>query len=230
VRFFGQLSDDVLLGESLLAYAVSVGAAESGPLNAEALACAERSGDLGIQVILHNNVGWGCPRDGGHPGRHSSCRSRQESLGQARQALGEQTQEAYTRGMTLRLDQAIDLALGGSLAGHVTGRSVPLTCPATTIHQWYENRRWGVPLSIRSWDGLGDRPPSQAGRAGWARASGPGSAADVVAGRRVGLGRFAAEEVFPAGLERCPVLIEVGGAARRAFQAPAPVAMSCPDR
>ena len=41
------------------------------------------------------------------------CR-RQESLGQARQALGgEQLQRACTRGMTLRFDQAIDLALGG---------------------------------------------------------------------------------------------------------------------
>jgi hypothetical protein len=41
-------------------------------------------------------------------------RLRQESLGQARQALGgKQTQLAHTRGMTLRFDQAIDLALGG---------------------------------------------------------------------------------------------------------------------
>jgi hypothetical protein len=42
------------------------------------------------------------------------ARRRQESLGQARQALGgEQTQQAYTRGTALRFDQAIDLALGG---------------------------------------------------------------------------------------------------------------------
>jgi hypothetical protein len=58
----------------------------------------------------------------------------------------------------------------------------------------------------------------------------PGSAAGVVAGRRVGLGRFPADEVFPAGLQTGPVLIEVGGAARGAFQALAPVAASCPDR
>jgi predicted ATPase/class 3 adenylate cyclase/DNA-binding XRE family transcriptional regulator len=52
-----QLGDDVLLGESLVAYALGVGAAESGPLYAEALACAERSGTLDIQVTLHNNAG-----------------------------------------------------------------------------------------------------------------------------------------------------------------------------
>ena len=57
-----------------------------------------------------------------------------------------------------------------------------------------------------------------------------GSAADVVAGWRVGLGRLPADEVFPAGLERGPAPIEVGGAARRALQALAPVAMSRPDR
>jgi hypothetical protein len=43
-------------------------------------------------------------------------RHRQESLGQARAAVGdEQVQRAYARGMTLSLDQVIDLALGGVL-------------------------------------------------------------------------------------------------------------------
>ncbi|HEY2687007.1 MAG TPA: hypothetical protein VGJ50_01120, partial [Streptosporangiaceae bacterium] len=43
------------------------------------------------------------------------ARRRQESLDQARQALGdEQFQQAYTRGMALSFDQAIDLALGGA--------------------------------------------------------------------------------------------------------------------
>jgi tetratricopeptide (TPR) repeat protein len=200
----------VLLGESLLAYAITVGAAESGPLYAEAFACAERSGDLGIQVALHNNAGCVALETGDIPGarahleaalraaealgdshlvmsvnlgevlraehdllgarsafeevvriarrtgdKHNlagaifglAClaadlrdwhraamlhgiaqaltdqtgtpwepsdeRRRQESLDQARQALGgEQTQRAHTRGMTLRFDQAIDLALG----------------------------------------------------------------------------------------------------------------------
>ncbi len=44
-------------------------------------------------------------------------RNRQESLGRARAALGdEQVQRAYARGMALSLDRAIDLALGGVLA------------------------------------------------------------------------------------------------------------------
>ena len=43
-----------------------------------------------------------------------AARPRQESLGQIRQALGgEQLHRAYTRGMALSFDQAIDLALGG---------------------------------------------------------------------------------------------------------------------
>jgi predicted ATPase/class 3 adenylate cyclase len=206
-----QLGDDVLLGESLLAYALAVGAAESGPLYAEALACAERSGHLGIQLTLYNNAGGDAIEMGdipaarahleagiraaealgtshlmmsvnlgevlkaehdfdgarstfeevvriarrtgdkhnlaaaiiglaclaadlrdwhraatlhgiaqaltdqtGTPWEQCDQRRRQESLGHARQALGgEQLQRAYTRGMTLRLDQAIDLALGG---------------------------------------------------------------------------------------------------------------------
>jgi hypothetical protein len=49
----------------------------------------------------------------GTPWEPCDERRRRESLGQARQALGgEQLHLAYTRGMTLRFDQAIDLALG----------------------------------------------------------------------------------------------------------------------
>ena len=51
----------------------------------------------------------------GAPWEPFDARRRQESLGQARQALGDkQLQQACTRGMTLSFDQAIDLALGGS--------------------------------------------------------------------------------------------------------------------
>jgi hypothetical protein len=43
---------------------------------------------------------------------------RQDSLSQARTALGEeQARRAYARGMALSLDQVIDLALGAVLAG-----------------------------------------------------------------------------------------------------------------
>jgi hypothetical protein len=45
------------------------------------------------------------------------ARRRQESLGQARAALGdEQVQQAYAHGMALSFDQAIDLALGRVLS------------------------------------------------------------------------------------------------------------------
>jgi predicted ATPase/class 3 adenylate cyclase/DNA-binding XRE family transcriptional regulator len=206
-----QLGDDVLLGESLLAHANSIDPPGCLPLYAEALACAERSGHLGIKLTLHNNAGCVALEMGDIPGARAhleaairsaealgashlpmsvtlgevmkaehdlhgarsafeevvriarrtgdmhaladailglAClagdlrdwhraamlhgiaqalrdqtgspwepfdeRRRQESLDQARQALGgEQLQRAYTRGMTLRFDQAIDLALGG---------------------------------------------------------------------------------------------------------------------
>ena len=207
-----QVGDDFLLAWSLVAYAMTVDRAASGPLYAEAFACAERSGDLGMKLSLHNNAGAvalvmgdtagarahfeaamqaaeaiGVPRTGlllnlgmvehaehdldgarstyenvvqtglrtgdkrnvagailglacldgeladwhraamlhgvaqalldqtGAPWEPFDARRRQESLDQARQALGdEQLQQACTRGMTLSFDQAIDLALGGS--------------------------------------------------------------------------------------------------------------------
>ena len=50
----------------------------------------------------------------GVPWERFDARRRQESLGQARQALGDQQfQRAYARGMALTFDQAI--ALGGAL-------------------------------------------------------------------------------------------------------------------
>jgi predicted ATPase/class 3 adenylate cyclase len=52
-----QLGDDVLLGMCLAVHAWAVGAAASGPLYAEAIACTERSGDVGLRQALHNNAG-----------------------------------------------------------------------------------------------------------------------------------------------------------------------------
>ena len=52
-----QLDDDVLLGTCLMAQAHAVGAAASGPLYAEALACTERSGHVRLRRTLHNNAG-----------------------------------------------------------------------------------------------------------------------------------------------------------------------------
>jgi predicted ATPase/tetratricopeptide (TPR) repeat protein len=63
-----QLDDDVLLGESLSAYAAAAGAAASGPLYAEAFACAERSGDLGTELVLHANAGVAALQMGDIPG------------------------------------------------------------------------------------------------------------------------------------------------------------------
>ena len=55
-----RLGDDGLLGVSLEAYLLCVGAidpAASGELFAEAVACTERSGDLLTKYVLHNNAG-----------------------------------------------------------------------------------------------------------------------------------------------------------------------------
>jgi hypothetical protein len=51
------LGDDVLLGESLTARASTARPEESGLLYAEALACTERTGDLGTASTIHNNAG-----------------------------------------------------------------------------------------------------------------------------------------------------------------------------
>jgi non-specific serine/threonine protein kinase len=52
-----QLGDDVLLAACLAAQAHAVGAAASGPVYAEALACTEHSGDIRFRRILHNDAG-----------------------------------------------------------------------------------------------------------------------------------------------------------------------------
>jgi hypothetical protein len=63
-------------------------------------------------AILHG-IAQALTEQTGTPWEHSDERRRQESLDQARQALGgEQTQRAHTRGMALSFDQAIDLVLG----------------------------------------------------------------------------------------------------------------------
>jgi tetratricopeptide (TPR) repeat protein len=208
-----ELGDDVLLGESLGMYASTVPPDKSGPLFAEALACAERTGDIAFTLSAHNNAGFaaltagdtaaarahleaalraaealGVPHpialanlaevaraegdlggarsgfedavrmarrtgdkyaltgaiiglaclaaDAGdwhraamlHGAEHAlmdrigavwvpfDARRRQEGLDQARAALGEQQlQQAYARGQELSFDQAIDLALRGTL-------------------------------------------------------------------------------------------------------------------
>lgn len=58
VRQARQLGDDVLLGLCLRVQAYTAGAAASGSLYAEAIACTERSGDVALRRALHNNAGW----------------------------------------------------------------------------------------------------------------------------------------------------------------------------
>jgi predicted ATPase/class 3 adenylate cyclase len=53
-----ELGDDVLLGMSLLGHASSSHLDESGPLYAEAIACAERCGDLFTSLAVHNDAGY----------------------------------------------------------------------------------------------------------------------------------------------------------------------------
>ena len=79
-----QLGDDELLRMSLDAYALTVDVAASGPLYAEALACAERSGDLFYEQVLHNNAGWAALEMGDIPG----ARAHMEASIRATEALG----------------------------------------------------------------------------------------------------------------------------------------------
>jgi predicted ATPase/class 3 adenylate cyclase len=79
-----RLGDDQLLGESLAAYAEAVGVAVAGPLYAEAFACAERSGDLGAELTLHNNAGVDALEMGDIPG----ARAHMEAAIRAAEARG----------------------------------------------------------------------------------------------------------------------------------------------
>ncbi len=72
-------------------------------------------GDWYRAAMLHG-VAQALVNKTGLPWEPFSARLRQESLDQARQALGgQQLQRAYARGMALSFHQAIDLALGGVL-------------------------------------------------------------------------------------------------------------------
>jgi hypothetical protein len=62
-----RLSDDVLLGRSLMLYLTSIDPARSLPLYPEAFACAERSGDHLINYFVHNNAGCGALEMGDIP-------------------------------------------------------------------------------------------------------------------------------------------------------------------
>jgi predicted ATPase/class 3 adenylate cyclase len=86
-----RLADDVLLGWSLMAYLLvsePFGPARTGELFAEAIACTERSGDLLVAGLLHNNAGAHALRDG----HITAARAHLERAGQAMQEIGASNQ------------------------------------------------------------------------------------------------------------------------------------------
>jgi len=100
-----RLGDDVLLGESLAAYASAFRPEEAGPLYAEAFACAERSGDLFMELVLHNNAGVDALEMGDIPG----ARAHTEAAIRAAEALGMlHYGESVTLGMILRAEHDLD--------------------------------------------------------------------------------------------------------------------------
>jgi tetratricopeptide (TPR) repeat protein len=102
-----KLGDDVLLGLSLNAYASTVGAAASGPLYVEALACAERSGDLFGKQVLHANASWDALEIGDIPG----VRAHLEAAMRAAEAIGcPHHAESLNLGLILRAEHDLDSA------------------------------------------------------------------------------------------------------------------------
>jgi predicted ATPase len=100
-----QLGDDVLLGMSLGLYATAVDVAASGPLFAEAFACAERSGDLYTEQLLHNNAGWAALETGDIPG----ARAHTEAAIRAAEGLGTpHPLQSVNLGVILRAQHDLD--------------------------------------------------------------------------------------------------------------------------
>jgi predicted ATPase/class 3 adenylate cyclase len=100
-----RLGDDVLLGMSLDAYALTVDVAAAGPLYAEALACAERSGDLGAEQGLHLNAGGAALELGDIPG----ARAHTEAAIRAAEALGiPHPLQSVNLGWILRAEHDLD--------------------------------------------------------------------------------------------------------------------------
>jgi hypothetical protein len=100
-----QLGDDFLLAWSLVAYAMTVDRAATGPLYAEAIACAERCGDLGMKLSLHNNAGAVALVMGDTPG----ARAHLEAATQAAEAIGvPQTGLSLNLGMVQQAEHDLD--------------------------------------------------------------------------------------------------------------------------
>jgi predicted ATPase/class 3 adenylate cyclase len=107
VRRARQLGDDMLLSMSLGIYATAFDAAASGPLFAEAFACAERSGDLDTEQALHNNAGVAALELGDIP----AARAHMEAAIRAAEALGTpHPLQSVNLGIILRAEHDLDHA------------------------------------------------------------------------------------------------------------------------
>jgi hypothetical protein len=101
----GQFGDDEQWGQSLSAYATAVDVVASGPLYAEALACAERSGDLDAEQTLHNNASAAALEMGNIPG----ARAHTEAAIRPAEARGRpRPLQTASLGMILRAEHDLD--------------------------------------------------------------------------------------------------------------------------
>ena len=100
-----RLGNDVLLAVSLRGYLLTIDAARSGPLYAEAIACIERSGDHLMSCILHTNAGDHALDAGDLP----AARAHLEAAAQAAQQIGfENAYVQATLGDVLRAERDPD--------------------------------------------------------------------------------------------------------------------------
>jgi tetratricopeptide (TPR) repeat protein len=95
----------VLLGLCLLVRALTVEVAVSGPLYAEALACAERSGDVALSQNLHNDAGWAALE----MGDITAARAHLEAAIRAAEAIGDpHPLPSENLGFVLRAEHDLD--------------------------------------------------------------------------------------------------------------------------
>ena len=139
-----RLGDDVLLAESMLRYLWSIGPPRNLPLFAEAIACTERSGDLGMNASLRTNAGMVALSSGDVPG----ARAHLEAAARAAQATGVEFPFAtMDLGMVLREEgdpdgarSLFEAALGtsrrtGDNRG-MAGSTLFLACLAGDLGDW----------------------------------------------------------------------------------------------
>ena len=140
-----QLGDDFVLCWSLVAYTMAVDLAAKGPLYAEAFACAERCGDLGMKLSLHNNAGCVALVTGDLPG----ARAHFEAAIRAAEALGTPHHvQSLNLGMVLQAEHDLDGARSayeeslrtGRRAGdksNMAGAIAGLACLAGDLGDWH---------------------------------------------------------------------------------------------